>query len=102
MKLGDKQRLFSRNIAHLILFAYANGYEITCGDFLATTGHKTNSNHYIKLAADLNLFNDGEYLTETEDHRLLGEFWESLHPDNRWGGRFNDGNHYSMEHNGRM
>jgi hypothetical protein len=27
----------------------------------------------------------------------LGEFWEGLHPLCRWGGRFNDGNHYSIE-----
>jgi hypothetical protein len=25
-----------------------------------------------------------------------------MHPDCRWGGRFNDGNHYSFEHNGVM
>ena len=62
----------------------------------------------MKLAIDLDLFKDGEgfemgckvYLTKTEDHRKLGEFWESLHPLCRWGGRFGDGNHYSLEHGG--
>ena len=38
----------------------------------------------------------GEYLVETEDHRFLGEFWESLDPMCTWGGRFQDGNHYSF------
>jgi len=102
MRLGEKQEIFSMNFALLIMFAYNNGYRIRMGDVLANNGHKANSNHYIKLAGDLNLFKDGKYLTQTEDHRQLGEFWESLHPMNRWGGRFNDGNHYSMLHNGRM
>ena len=45
-------------------------------------------------------------------HKPFGEFWESLHPDCRWGGNWdkdnnpfefgeNDGNHYSLEHEGR-
>ena len=63
-------------------------------------GHK-DSNHKRKLAIDIDLFLDGRYyLTETGDHRKLGEFWESLHPLCRWGGRFGDGNHYSIEHGG--
>ena len=61
--------------------------------------HSRNSCHYIRLAIDLNLFKDGRYLTTTEDHRLFGEFWEGL--GGAWGGRFNDGNHYSLEYNGR-
>ena len=60
----------------------------------AKDGHKKNSLHYAKCAGDLNLFKDGEYLTDTESHRFLGEFWESLNPENRWGGRYSDGNHY--------
>ena len=104
MRLGEKQELFAHNIALLMLFAYSHGYKIRCGDFFAHDGHSKNSCHYLKIAADLNLFKDGQYLTQTEDHLLLGEFWESLHPLNRWGGRFKkkDGNHYSMLHNGYM
>ena len=30
----------------------------------------------------------------------LGEWWEKQAADARWGGRFNDGNHYSLEHEG--
>jgi hypothetical protein len=52
--------------------------------------------HIYKLAVDLLLFKDGVYLTETPDYRELGEFWENLHPDCRWGGRFEDGNHFSV------
>jgi hypothetical protein len=62
-------------------------------------GHKK-STHKMKLAIDLDLFLYGQYVVDTETHRALGEFWESLHPLCRWGGRFGDGNHYSIEHGG--
>ena len=111
MRLGDKQRLFSRLIANLLEFAHSRGYEVTFGDFYRAQrvhgeigekvgyGH-SKSAHKNRLASDLNLFLEGEYLTRTKDHEPLGIYWESLHPDCRWGGRFKDGNHYSMEHNG--
>ena len=60
-----------------------------------------NSLHENSLAIDLNLFKDGKYLSETEDHRQLGEYWESLDDDCCWGGRFKDGNHYSIAHCGK-
>lgn len=104
MTLGDKQRLFTFLIAELIHWAYDNGYEITLGDAFRYAdcpyGRKT-SLHKSRLATDLNLFRNKKYLTETEDHRVLGEKWESMHPLCSWGGRFNDGNHYSMTHGGR-
>jgi hypothetical protein len=59
-----------------------------------------NSLHELKLAQDFDLFKDGKYLSDTESHKPLGEYWESLDPLCRWGGRFGDGNHYSLEHNG--
>lgn len=58
------------------------------------------SAHGQRLAIDLNLFIDGVYQTTTEAWKPLGEKWESLHPLCRWGGRFGDGNHLSLEHNG--
>ena len=82
----------------LIQYAYQQGFELTFGDAWAKDGHKKGSLHYSRLAIDLNLFKDGEYLTKTEDHLPLGEYWESL--GGSWGGRFNDGNHYSLEHGG--
>lgn len=114
MTLGPKQRLFSKLIAELILWAYEQGYEISVGDFYrdprahGPMGKKVgysarNSNHKRRLAADLNLFIDGQYMTSTEDHRALGEKWKSMHPLCRWGGDFKraDGNHYSLEHENR-
>jgi hypothetical protein len=52
------------------------------------------------LAIDLNLFKDGNFLSATEDHKELGEWWEEQHELCRWGGRFSnaDGNHYSLVH----
>jgi len=97
--LREKQSRFTRMVAQLIEFAYMQGYELTFGDTYATTGHKKNSNHYIRLAVDFNLFKDGKYLTDTSDHLVLGTYWESL--GGAWGGRWNDGNHYSLEHEGR-
>ena len=85
-------------IAKLICFAYSKGYGLTFGDAWAKTGHKNNSNHYIRLAVDFNLFKDGVWLSSTDDHKELGEYWESI--GGCWGGRFGDGNHYSKEYRG--
>lgn len=106
MTLGEKQREFSRHVALLILKAYELGYEITFGEAWRSPEEATrrgfpNSLHRDRLAIDLNLFKDGVYLTKTEDHRELGEWWEKQHELACWGGRFNDGNHYSFTHNGR-
>lgn len=110
MTLGQKQRRFVRMIADLIAFAYDNGYELTFGDAYrdprvhGQVGEKksysrASSLHKSRLAVDFNLFRDGKYLAATEDYKPLGEFWESI--GGSWGGRFDDGNHFSLEHEGR-
>lgn len=109
MTLGEKQRKFTKMIALLILYAYERGYELTFAEAYRTPEQArlnaaagkgiSNSLHLDRLAVDFNLFKGGDYLTATEDHRPLGEFWESL--GGTWGGRFNDGNHYSLSHDGR-
>ena len=96
--LREKQSKFTFYVALLICYAYEQGYEITFGDAYAKTGHKFNSLHYKRLAIDLNLFKDGKFLKDTEDHRFLGEFWESLDDECVWGGMWNDGNHYQYGH----
>lgn len=93
MGIRNRQAEFVFMVAKLINFAYDKGYELTFGDAFATTGHIKGSFHYIRLAIDLNLFKNGVYLTQTEDHKELGEYWESI--GGTWGGRFGDGNHYS-------
>lgn len=110
MTLGEKQRMFVRMIADLVIWAYDNGYELTFGDAYrdprlhGQIGWKVgygaaNSCHKLRLAVDFNLFKDGKFLESTEDHRPLGEQWEKL--GGTWGGRFLDGNHYSLEHEGK-
>lgn len=110
MSLGEKQRRFTKMIGELIAFAYANGYELTFGDAYRDTrlhgivGEKkgygaASSLHKSRLAVDFNLFKDGRYLSRTEDYVPLGIFWESI--GGTWGGRFSDGNHFSIEHEGR-
>jgi hypothetical protein len=88
-------------VALLLDYAHLRGYDVTLGDAFRDPrvkyGHK-DSLHRKRLAIDLNLFKDGKYLDKTDDHLPLGQFWESI--GGSWGGRFNDGNHYSLEHEG--
>lgn len=103
MTQGEAQRLFAKLIPRLIDKIYESGYEVSFGDAWSKPeykAHKANSNHYIRLAIDLNLFKDGAYLTDTLAHEPFGKFWESLHPLCRWGGRFKDGNHYEFNFKG--
>jgi len=107
MTLGDKQRKFTLMIAKLIIYAYEQGYELTVGDFYRDPRlhgeHGTKkgygaakSVHKLRLAGDLNLFANGEYIASS-DHPawyVLHEYWELL------GGAKavpNDANHFSVE-----
>jgi hypothetical protein len=111
LSLRKKQSEFARLVGKLILKAYDLGYEVTLGDAyrdprvhgamgVRKSYSHPKSAHKIRLAIDLNLFKNGEFLETSEDHRSLGEWWERQHPLARWGGRFDDGNHYSFEHDG--
>lgn len=60
------------------------------------------------LAGDLLLFLHGKYLKETKDYSTLGKHWEGYSGfyDSEeltfiWGGRFQDGGHFSIAHAGR-
>ena len=78
----------------LIMYAYALGYELTFGDtYPGKFSHRKGTFHEKGLAVDLNLFKNGVWLTETFEHEVIGTFWESL--GGTWGGRWQDGNHYS-------
>ena len=104
MLLSEQQALFARDVARLILYINEAGYACTFGEawrhpmvaeYNAAVGAGIkNSLHCDKLAVDLNLFKNGSYLSGTKAHRQFGEFWESLDPLNKWGGRWDDGNHY--------
>ena len=100
MTLGKKQELFALCFAKLILKAYELGYTVRLGDVYAKRRdpleHKADSQHYNKCAGDVNLFKDEVFLTHTMDHLILGTYWETLDPLCRWGGHYNDGNHYEL------
>lgn len=114
MKLQEKQFVFCRLIGSLIHEAWRQGYTLTFGEawrppetaaLYAKQGKGIkNSLHTQRLAVDFNLFKDGKWLIKSEDFKFLGEFWESLStPEAKccWGGRFGDGNHFSIQHEGR-
>ena len=101
--LTEKQILFSSMIAELLKIAEELEYGVVLGHAYRCDDCKVgkkNSLHKICLAIDLNLFRDDEFLTETKDYTELGEIWEDM--GGTWGGRFNDGNHFSLKHNGVM
>lgn len=108
-ELFEKQARFSLMVARLILKAGEQGYQVTLGDayrdprVFGPIGERrgygeSRSAHKQRLAIDINLFKSGRWLTSTKDHEPLGLWWESV--GGTWGGRFNDGNHYSLEHGG--
>lgn len=104
--LRQKQSLFILLFGHLIAWAYDQGYELTFGDAYDTDGdggHMKGTVHNLRLAVDVNLFRGGMFLDGSESHFEMGNYWLSLHPLCRWGGKFlhPDGNHYSLTHEGK-
>lgn len=117
MKLSKKQRIFTKNVGLLIKYAYSIGIELTLGDayrsqsqvLLNFFGYKVvrggffgiklvkhkklsktlKSNHARRLAIDFNFFINGKLTYDFYKIKPLGDYWESLHPTNRWGGDFN-------------
>lgn len=117
MTLRDKQEIFAVAVGSLIRKAIELGFTVTLGEawrppeqakIMAEKGKGSrNSLHIVRLALDINLFKDGVYLENSEDHLELGKWWESQSTVDLkfcWGGRFAkpDGNHYSIGHEGRQ
>jgi hypothetical protein len=112
MTLGEKQERFQRMITEFKLWLFINGYQVRGGDAFRDPrvhgnmgekkayGHR-NSCHKLKLAEDLFIFKNGEWLTEPDELEVIGQKWESL--GGTWGGRFShtfDGVHFSLSHGG--
>ena len=104
--LAKKQIRFSGYVKDLLVYADILGFEYRidyvrrCEDCLV--GH-IKSCHKSRLAVDILFHSDGKLVKDgSPDGPLkeLGEFWESLAPDCRWGGRWRDGGHFSLEHQG--
>jgi peptidoglycan L-alanyl-D-glutamate endopeptidase CwlK len=96
MTLREEQSTFARDLVQLLIQATARGYEFTLGEvertkeqqamYLASGRSKTmNSMHLKRCAADIHWFKDGML---TYDVPELGKVWESLSPENSWGGNW--------------
>ena len=115
MKLSVKRCAFTECLSDLILaapglhpgarLAYGEGYvALTDGADGDHDGpHKKGGAHYTGLGMDLLLYVNGTYITDG-DHpawQKIGAMWEQMNSSARWGGRFEDANHFSFEHEGR-
>ncbi len=98
----EKQLRLPGMIARLVLYAESLGYQLKYSYAKRCEGCEVglpHSLHKIALAVDFDLFDrENNYLDKTEDHEPLGEYWEKM--GGTWGGRWGDGNHYSIAHQG--
>lgn len=100
MGMSDIQCKFAYDVGRLLTFAASLGIKITFGEaerpqemqelYLQTGKSKAKrSKHQDRLAVDLNIFGkDGTYPADNDTYDLLGNYWERLSPENRWGGHF--------------
>ena len=97
--LVAEQAVFLLDVCKLIQFATEEGWVITGGElwrspeqqelyFKAGRSKTMNSNHLRRCAIDLNFFWNGKLVWDKDFIRTIGEYWESLSPKNRWGGKF--------------
>lgn len=103
MKTSKKQRNFAKAFSYLTIFLYSMGYEFTYSNAYmkqgSNDGRKDNSTHRIRLAIDINLWIDDEYVT-SGDHPAWAElhnYWDKLGGSKRIK---RDMNHFSYKHNG--
>jgi len=80
----------------LVQYCQMRGYEVRFDR--EHCNHHKQSLHYKGLAKDILLFDHTGYLTETNAYLFAGEFWEFI--GGTWGGRFDDGTHFSLAHAG--
>ena len=100
MTLSDQQFDFLKDACLLITFAVNKGWKVTGGELHRPTEMQelylqqdkttvSHSLHQDRLAIDLNFFHPKKGLTyKKEDLQELGDFWESLSPENSWGGNW--------------
>ena len=99
MTLGQNQEKFTQDLAKLLKYLIDNGYTIRLGEVERTQAQQEiyikegksktyNSLHLKRCAADLHIFKNGEWLQSKSQLQSIGAYWESLDPNNRWGGNF--------------
>jgi hypothetical protein len=100
-----KQWEFLKDISALIHFIAENGLTATGGELWRTKEQQSiyvkkglsktmNSLHLTRLAIDLNFFDTQGNLIECP--QMVGDYWETLSPENEWGGNwsFKDYGHF--------
>lgn len=110
MNLHQKQLLFGDLFVKFLAELHARGYQHKNGEYKRTVEQAQlnaesgvgieNSLHLLLLAADIELYKDGKWLKTCEDYKEAAELWESMHELCAAGYYFNDGNHFSVRHNG--
>jgi hypothetical protein len=99
MTVVEHQIEFLKDFARLIFKAEELGLTVTAGELMRSQEQqdlyfnegKTTVHHSIhqdRMAGDLNCFKDGVLTYKKEDIQLLGDYWVSLNPLNRWGGNW--------------
>lgn len=97
--LVTEQHEFGQCIASLVTWCAQHGWLVTFGEayrtaeqqeiYVKTGRSKTmQSNHLRRLAMDFNFFQGGELVYDKERLQPIGDFWESLSPQNSWGGNW--------------
>lgn len=95
----NEQFLFLCDVMKLFAFAISKGFKLTFGEaartpeqqaiYVKTGRSKTmESDHLRRRAIDLNFFVEGKLCYDKKVLQPLGDYWESLHPGNRWGGNW--------------
>ena len=99
MTLGQNQEKFTQDLAKLLNHLIDNGYAVRIGEVERTQTQQeiyikegksktSNSMHLKRCAADLHIFKNGEWLQSKAQLQSIGDYWESLDQNNRWGGNF--------------
>jgi hypothetical protein len=99
MKLVYEQNAFLGDLAKLFTFCDIKGFMLSGGELWRTSEQQEiyvkqgksktlNSNHCRRLALDLNFFKDNMMVVDKIDLQPIGDYWEGLSPENRWGGNF--------------
>lgn len=99
MSLVAEQAAFLLDVGKLVNFATSRGLQVTVGEafrtpeqqaiYVKTGRSKTlQSNHLRRLAIDLNFIQDNKLCYDRAVLQPIGDYWENLHPKNRWGGNF--------------
>jgi len=101
MSLVKEQAAFLLDVTKLIRHATDIGFVVTGGELARTPEQQAiyfkngrsktmNSIHLKRCAIDLNFFKDGKIIWDKSTLAPLGQYWESLHVKNRWGGNFSN------------